>query len=163
MAYLLDADTFIEARKNWYGLDFCPAYWDWLSQANSAGSVFSVDHVADEILAGNDDLVPWVKERKGSFFLKPDQDVVKSMAELSVWVTANYDPSGATTFLGNADSYLVAHAHAHDHVVVTLERRADSRKKVKIPNACIAMGVEYRNPFEMLRTENARFLLEETS
>ena len=30
MAYLLDADVFIRAKNLHYGLDFCPAFWDWL-------------------------------------------------------------------------------------------------------------------------------------
>lgn len=30
MAYLLDANVFIEAKKRFYGLDFSPAYWEWL-------------------------------------------------------------------------------------------------------------------------------------
>ncbi|MGK2886686.1 MAG: DUF4411 family protein [Rhodococcus sp. (in: high G+C Gram-positive bacteria)] len=57
------------------------------------------------------------------------------------------------------DAYLVAHAHAHGYVVVTHERVSNSLKNVKIPNACIAMGVKYLNPFEMLRAEKARFIL----
>lgn len=161
MAYLLDADTLIEARKNWYGMDFCPAYWDWLSEANSAGSVFSVERVAEEIFQGNDELVTWAQQRGKPFFLEPDDAVVASLTELSVWVTANYDASGASDFLSKADSYLVAHAHAHEHIVVTREVQAPSRKKVKIPNVCIAMGVQHRNPFEMLRSENVRFVLGE--
>jgi len=32
MAYLLDADVFIRAKNLHYGLDFCPAFWDWLTQ-----------------------------------------------------------------------------------------------------------------------------------
>ena len=58
-----------------------------------------------------------------------------------------------------ADSYLVAHAHAQGHVVVTHELVANSRKNVKVPNACVEMGVEYINTFEMLRREQARFVL----
>ncbi len=42
MAYLLDANAFIEAKKRWYGFDFCPAYWEWLEAANAAQSVFSI-------------------------------------------------------------------------------------------------------------------------
>ena len=30
MAYLLDANVFIAAKNLHYGLDFCPAFWDWL-------------------------------------------------------------------------------------------------------------------------------------
>ena len=32
MAYLLDANVFIEAKRRHYGFDFCPAFWDWLDQ-----------------------------------------------------------------------------------------------------------------------------------
>ena len=41
MAYLLDADVFIRAKNLHYGLDFCPAFWDWLIAGNAAGKVFS--------------------------------------------------------------------------------------------------------------------------
>jgi len=27
MAYLLDANVFIQAKNLYYGLDFCPAFW----------------------------------------------------------------------------------------------------------------------------------------
>ena len=30
MAYLLDANVFIQAKNLHYGLDFCPAFWEWL-------------------------------------------------------------------------------------------------------------------------------------
>jgi hypothetical protein len=62
-------------------------------------------------------------------------------------------------FLQVADYYLVAQAHAHHHVVVTHEVVSPSMKRIKIPNACLGMGVRYLTPFEMLRTERARFVL----
>ena len=34
MAYLLDANVFISAKNLHYGLDFCPAFWDWLVANN---------------------------------------------------------------------------------------------------------------------------------
>jgi hypothetical protein len=30
MAYVLDANVFISAKNLHYGLDFCPAFWDWI-------------------------------------------------------------------------------------------------------------------------------------
>jgi hypothetical protein len=78
----------------------------------------------------------------------------------SRWASSgNYDPAAVTTFLQVADFYLVAHAHAHGHVVVTHEVVAQSVKKIKIPNACIERGVKCMTPFEMLRVERARFVL----
>ena len=36
MAYLLDANVFIQAKNLHYGFDFCPAFWDWLVTATRA-------------------------------------------------------------------------------------------------------------------------------
>ena len=36
MAYLLDANVFIQAKNLHYGLDFCPAFWEWLIVNNTA-------------------------------------------------------------------------------------------------------------------------------
>lgn len=55
MAYLLDANVFIAAKNLHYGLDFCPAFWDWLIDRNQAGIVYSIEKVADEIEAGADE------------------------------------------------------------------------------------------------------------
>ncbi len=59
-----------------------------------------------------------------------------------------------------ADFYLVAQALAHGHTVVTHEVPAQSVKKIKIPNVCIGMGIKPMTPFEMLRVEKARFVLD---
>ena len=69
------------------------------------------------------------------------------------------DPSAITTFLQVADYYLVAQAHASGHVVVTHEIPSASIKRIKIPDACIGVGVTCMTPFEMLRRERARFVL----
>ena len=37
MAYLLDANVFISAKNLHYGLDFCPAFWDWIIATNASG------------------------------------------------------------------------------------------------------------------------------
>lgn len=49
MPYLLDANVFIQAKNLHYGLDFCPAFWDWLIAGNAAKQVFSIEKVGDEI------------------------------------------------------------------------------------------------------------------
>lgn len=44
-------------------------------------------------------------------------------------------------------------------MIVTLEVIADSRTRIKIPNACIGLGVQFMTPYQMLRIEKARFVL----
>ncbi len=69
MAYLLDANVFIQAKRLHYGLDFCPAFWRWLVAENAAGRVVSIDKVSDEIEAGGDELWDWAKALGKQFFL----------------------------------------------------------------------------------------------
>ena len=160
MAYLLDANVFIQAKNLHYGLDFCPAFWEWLIENNQTGKVFSIEKVGDEINAGDDELAVWAKGLDDGFFLEPDADVARQLPVVAGWATSQgYDPAAVSTFLQVADYYLVSHALAHGDIVVTHEVPANSVKKIKIPNACIGLGIKFMTPYEMLRHERARFVL----
>lgn len=160
MTYLLDANVFISANRFHYGMDFCPAFWQWLIEANNDRRVFSIEKVEDEIQRGDDALSEWAGERGPAFFLKPDEQFLSALPRVSGQVVAlGYEPAGISAFLSGADYYLVAHALAHGHTVVSHEAPADSARRVKIPNVCISLGVRCMNPFEMLRRERARFVL----
>lgn len=159
MAYLLDANVFIQAKNLHYGFDFCPGFWDWLQVQHAAGVVFSVEKVGTELAAGADDLSTWAARQGPAFFVPPDTGTAASLAATSIWAsTQTYSPAAVNTFLQVADLYLVAHAHAHGHVIVTHETPGTSANRVKIPNACIGLGITCMSPFEMLRTEHARFV-----
>jgi hypothetical protein len=67
--------------------------------------------------------------------------------------------AAVSTFLQVADYYLVSQAHAGRHVIVTHKVPAGSKRKIKIPDVCIGMGIKFMSPFEMLRLERARFVL----
>jgi hypothetical protein len=160
MAYLLDANVFIQAKNLHYGLDFCPAFWDWLIRENSAVRVYSIEKVGDELEAGVDELATWASVRGENFFLQPDARMLPALATVSTWATGqSYEPAAINTFLQAADFYLVAHALAHGHTVVTHEVPSPSVKRLKIPNACIGLGVKCVTPFEMLRSSRAKFVL----
>lgn len=70
-----------------------------------------------------------------------------------------YEPVAMHTFLQVADYYLIAHALAGGHYVVTHEVPGNSAKRIKIPNVCAGLGLKFLSPYEMLRRENARFVL----
>lgn len=44
MSYWRDANVFIQAKNLHYGLDFCPAFWQWLIEALHTAP-FVPDHV----------------------------------------------------------------------------------------------------------------------
>jgi len=160
MPYLLDSDVFIQAKNLHYSFDVCPAFWEWIDVAHERGLVFSIEKVRGELIAGDDELAAWAKARGDEFFLAPDNAILPSLAAVSAWAGSGaYEPAAVSTFLQVADYYLVAHAHAHAFTVVTHEVAAQTVKKIKIPNACIGLGVTVMSPYEMLRIEKARFVL----
>ena len=160
--YLLDTNIFIQAKNLHYGLDFCPAFWEWMIDENGKGKVASIDKVGDELQAGGDDLADWATARGKSFFLPPDEVVLPALGRVSAWATGQtYEPSAIATFLQVADYWLVTHALAHGFTVVTHEVPSDSTRKIKIPNSCIGLGIACVSPYEMLRRERARFVLGE--
>ncbi len=160
MAYLLDANVFIEAKNRYYGLDFCPAFWDWLRVENTGGHVFSIEKVGDELAAGADEVSTWAAPLGPGFFLPVEPAMLDSLRRVSAWATSQgYEPSAVATFLQAADYYLVGQALALGYAVVTQELPSPSLKRIKIPDACVGLGVRCVSPFEMLRNQRARFVI----
>lgn len=160
--YLLDSDVFISGKRQYYGMDFCPAFWDWLIRKNKAAKLFSIDRVQDEF-EGHDELAHWGRKEGISLFEPSSgKDIHPAMQQLSGWVDAShYMNSAKAAFWAKADGYLVSCGLTYQCTVVTLEVSAlESKKKIKIPDACKAMKVDCITPFDMLRRENARFILE---
>ncbi len=103
-AYLLDSNVFIQAKNLHYGFDFCPAFWDWLVEQNGAGKVASIDKVADELQAGDDELAEWAEARGEGFFLPPDGTVLPALRRVSDWASGRgYRSAAVATFLQVAD------------------------------------------------------------
>ena len=47
MSYLLDSNVFITAKDQYYGFDFCLAFWNWLVEQHDTGVVSSIEKVGD--------------------------------------------------------------------------------------------------------------------
>lgn len=160
MAYLLDTNVFTEARRRYYAFDLCPGFWDWLRGKNQQGHVYSVHNMRDEIEVGTDQLVTWVRSQGAKFFLQPDAEVMKALKAVGEWVMAQgYALAATNEFMQAADYWLIGHALAKGHTVVTHELPGTSGKRVKIPDVCVGLKVEFTQPFTMLRREGARFIL----
>lgn len=158
--YLLDANVFIQSNRAHYGIDFVPAFWDWLDRSFAAGMLHSIQPIGTELAAGSDDLSVWAASRSG-FFVPMDAACGPSLTAVATWANSgHFTPGAVSDFLSVADYQLVAYAHAHQATVVTMEKPEPQRRaKVKIPDACIAHGVAWTTPFQMLRGESASFVL----
>ena len=92
--------------------------------------------------------------------MPPDGTVLPALNTVSSWASGHgYQPAAVATFLQVADYWLVAHALAHECIVVTHEVPADTTTEIKIPNACIGLGLRCMSPYEMLHREKASLVL----
>lgn len=77
------------------------------------------------------------------------------MRELAAWAADagwKYRQDAVDEFLDSADLKLIAHALTSGATVVTREQSApESKKKIKIPDACNAFGVTWTDPFSLSR------------
>jgi hypothetical protein len=159
--YLLDANVFITAKNVHYDFDVVPGFWDWVDAAVALERAISIDKVQEELRAQRDELSEWARDRSG-MFRRSEENLTPALITIAQWATSQprFEQAALTTFLDSADYFLVAHALTHGDTVVTHEVPAPAGKaRVKIPDACLGVGVRYTNPFVMLRTERARFEL----
>lgn len=159
MIYLLDANTYIEAKNSYYSMDFCPAYWAWLDNQFANGVAGSIDMIGRELRDGNDELAEWVKARKGQFIANDDDVTQAAFVQIIEYVMAqNFNPANRDNFLAKADPWLIAKAMSIGAIVVTHESLvSEATKKVKVPNICKQFGVQCINTFEFLRQTKAKF------
>ncbi len=70
MLYLLDANVFIDANRDYYPLARVPEFWEWLVDRASGHHVKIPLEMYEEILAGKeDDLTCWLKDNRDVLLL----------------------------------------------------------------------------------------------
>jgi len=156
--YLLDSDVFITAKNTCYAFDICPGFWDSLLYHYSKQTVFSINRVRNELLAGRatDDLVRWVRKKVPRTFFLPAEagDAPTQYGQIMLWAQQHprYCEEAKAKFAASADGWLVAYAGVHGFIVVTNEKpEPDSRRAIKIPDVCQQFSVTYINTFDLLR------------
>ena len=151
--YWLDADVLIQAKNTFYAFDIAPGFWEILEQSAEAKLVCSPMMVHDEIMKGGDELTKWAKlMRANNLFIEADQAVQRGVGTIGAYVRENFDPPYAKVFLEGADPWVISAAAETKGIVVTHESLGGlGCKRVKIPNVCQTIGVDYINCYEMLR------------
>ena len=159
--FVLDANVFIEAARRYYAFDLAPRFWDCLVDHAKNGRIRSIDRVSHELERGKDKLATWVKSHFSHAFEMTDEpDVIETFGEIMRWVQSKpqFSLPAKKDFANGADGWLVAYAKVNGYVIVTHEILApDARRKVPIPNVCMAFDVPFVDTFEMLRKLGVRF------
>lgn len=162
MSYLLDANSYIQAKNTHYRMGFCPGFWDWLDSAYDAGKISSVALVYKELAHYGDELSEWAKGRPNHFLSVEDAGTQTAFAQIAAFVMDLPLPrkTEKLRFLDGADPWLIAKASATRQTVVTHEVLVPpTSQKIKIPNICQQFDVSYISAFDLLDTLNAKLVL----
>lgn len=166
MIYLLDANSFIQAKNFHYRMNVVPGFWDWLLKQHENIFIQSIDHVYAELTKSSsnpDQLHVWAKNNKDIFAKSSDEAVQMSFANIANYVSQHsaYSSQEVARFLSGADPWLIAAAQAWKAVIVTHEVAVPSNsKKVKIPNVAQNFDVECIDIFDLLENSQCQLVLE---
>jgi hypothetical protein len=151
VTFLFDSNTFMEAARLYYSFDLAPGFWDWLVSDPMREHIASVESVKDEITNGTGVLVDWANNAPADFWRPITAATLDEAMALSEWASdpaRNFTQAAVDEFLSSGDYWLIAEAMATGLTVVTREVSApDSRKRIKIPDACNAFGVQCAQPW----------------
>jgi Domain of unknown function (DUF4411) len=159
--FVLDANVFIEAHRRYYAFDICPGYWAALIAHHGGGRLCSIDRVRDELLAQTDALSQWAQQLPALFFeATGDPSVTGWFGRIIAWVQvqSQFFLAAKEAFAAGADGWLIAYAKTQGLVIATNEApNPKIKRRVPIPDVCIAFGVDYVDTFDMLRALGASF------
>lgn len=157
--YVLDANVFINAHRDYYSFDLAPSFWAGLVYLAGKSQICSIDKIKSEILCPDhidpDELHSWSASEFQAYFNKTNaHDVITSYTEIQRWANSNsqFTDAAKSEFASNADAWLIAYAKAKDCKLVTHEAyNPDTKRRILIPVVCVQFNIPYLNTFEMLR------------
>lgn len=152
--FVIDANVFIQAANSYYAFDLMPPFWRWV-EGRLGQDLYTVTPVRDEILKQRDELSNWFKELDDpAWVLEVDDEKTQLEFKLITQHCVNngYKTTAVQKFLSGADPWIVARAKRDGWAVITQELPdPKTKKRVKIPDVCVNLGVSQMMVFEMLR------------
>jgi hypothetical protein len=161
LLYLLDANTLIDAKRDYYPLKRVPEYWDWLVHHGAAGNVKIPMEIYEEFSdtrnsSGNmDELAEWAASEttKNALFFEEEADIDAVSRVTYGGYLANPKDEEIETM--GRDPFLISYA-LHDTVercIVTSEGSKPGRKGANrhIPDVCKDLDIRCINGFQFIR------------
>lgn len=138
--FSFDTSAFINGRRDLFRpITFGPL-WDAIAKMIGVQQILAVDEVKREIRRKDDDVGAWVLAQRG-LFVPLAHDIQKATKEVLATCPRLMAQHGANR--NSADPFVVGLALARGGTVVTQETPANSPRKPRIPDACLAVGVPW--------------------
>lgn len=147
--YCLDSSALIAAWDERYPPENFPKLWELMDAALVTGRVVVSELVIDELMKKSKDLAGWLKDRPDAIL--PLDIVVQQRARELLASYPRLVMEKKQAFA--ADTFVIATAAVHGHIVVTEEGLTGTMNRPNIPDVCRAEGQACIKLIEMIRTE----------
>lgn len=159
--YLLDANTLIDAKRDYFEFERVPEFWEWLQHQGGKGSVKIPVEIYEEFEEAKnadgkrDPLSEWASDDEVRNALLLGEEVDPKIVSRIISHGYCPDPTDQEIEKIGRDPFLIAHAlrDSESRVVVTTEasRPGKLRANRKVPDVCRDMGIRCINSFQLLR------------
>ena len=158
MIYLLDANVFIRASRDYYPLERVPEFWEWVIHVGTAGSLKTPIEVYEEVTAGNDALAEWMKADPVAEALVLDEEASPDLVAKVTNEGYAPDLTDIEVIEIGRDPFLISYGAADlgERTVVTTEvsKPRAQRANRRVPDVCIQFGVPCCDTFAMINALN---------
>lgn len=151
LLYLLDANTLIDANRDYYGIGQVDEYWEWLVHCGEQGHIKIPVEIYEELKAGSDALAAWAKQEETENALKFSEEVRIDLVRRVIEEGYAADLTDIEIEEIGRDPFLIAYAlyDPENRVIVTTERSKPraQRKNRKVPDVCGQFDIRSCNAF----------------
>ena len=138
--FSFDTSAFINGQRDLFRPTTFGSMWDAIAKMIDTQEILAVDEVKREVRRKDDDVAQWVLSKRG-LFVPLEHDIQKATKEVLAACPRLMAQHGANR--NSADPFVVGLALARGGTVVTQETPANSPKRPRIPDACIAVNVPW--------------------
>ncbi len=156
MIFLLDADSLIDANRDYYPISRVPEFWSWLLHQGENGNIKIPLEILEELQRGNDALASWSKDFQVQSQILLDEEVDPSLVQRVVRMGYAPDLTDIEIESLGRDPFLIAYGLVDPsiRVIVTTEspKPTKIRQNKKIPDVCDSLNIHWCDTFQLIRS-----------
>lgn len=173
--YLLDTNIFLQSYREYYCMDICPGFWDFLKKGDN--NVKYIQQVYEELKPNKDnkDLIETIEHMKKQGFFINESDIDITSFKMMTQTIEKYreeinkefseDKARAKLqakidkFTDSADYFLLSLAYQDNYIIVTKEKYTEGKNEIKIPNIAEKLNIKCSTLEGMLRDIKVKFII----
>ena len=166
MLYVLDANTLIDAKRDYYPIERVPEFWDWLVYQGEKGNIKVPIEIYEEFTdkadeEGNkDELAVWAEKPGVREALLLDEEAEQHLVARITYDGYIANPTDDELVKIGRDPFLISYAlkDIEQRCIVTTEASKPSKKGAnrRIPDVCSDFRIQCINNFQLLRALDFR-------